>query len=165
MRRWHLALPLIGLISLMVWQTGQAQIRSHEIGRLWDSFFPTEALPEYAPVQNQMTYPAGDFSSQRNKNLEGRGLWIGVANFTDKNGRFWGKYVSENGILNYDSPIYTTKIRNRKFFRSRRPRVLVNGASELRVLDPRSGSGILRNAACFPTNRSKPSGPWTSAYR
>ncbi len=144
MRRWHLTIFLAGLMVALLWQTGHGQIRSHEIGRLWDSFFPTEALPEYAPVQNQMTYPAGDFSSQRNKNLEGRGLWIGVQNFTDKNGRFWGKYVSENGILNFDSPIYTTKIRNRKFFRNRRPRVLVNGASEFRVLDPRSGSGILR---------------------
>ena len=123
---------------------GLSQIHSHEIGRLWDSFFPTEALPEYAPVQNQMTYPAGDFSSQRNKNLEGRGLWIGVTNFTDKDGRFHSRYVSENGILNFDSPIYTTKISNKKYVRNRLPRVRVNGVQEKRILDARSGRGIVR---------------------
>ncbi|RMD98746.1 MAG: hypothetical protein D6814_06920, partial [Calditrichaeota bacterium] len=140
--KWLTALVLSSAFLLP--RLTSAQIRSHEIGRLWDSFFPTESLPEYAPVQNQMTYPAGDFSSQRNKNLEGRGLWIGVTNWTDKDNRFFSKYVSENGILNFDSPIFVSKISNKKMVKNRLPTVRVNGTQEKRVLDARSGSGIRR---------------------
>lgn len=147
MSRLLRSITIASFVFFAISGSGFSQIRSHEIGRLWESFFPTEALPEYAPAQNQMTYPAGDFNSQRNKNLEARGLWIGVSNWTDKDGIFHAKYVSENGILTFDSPVYTTKISNQKFFRNRLPTVRVNGQQEQRILDSRSGTGIRRRSS------------------
>ena len=55
---------------------GQAT-KSHEIGKLWETMFSTGSLPDYAPLQNQMTYPGGDFRTMTRKNMEGIGIWIG----------------------------------------------------------------------------------------
>lgn len=52
--------------------------RSHEIGPLWETMFSSGSIPNYAPLQNQMTYPGGDYRTMTRKNLEGLGIWIGL---------------------------------------------------------------------------------------
>ena len=37
----------------------QAQWKSHEIGHLWLSMFPVGSRPDYAPLADLMTFPAG----------------------------------------------------------------------------------------------------------
>ncbi|MBC8183731.1 hypothetical protein H8E88_21775 [candidate division KSB1 bacterium] len=125
------------------------QIRSHEVGRLWDTRWETGSMrgSGIAPIRDQMTYPGADFFYQTRKNLTGRGLWIGVKDWTDKFGTFHTFYVSEGGPLNNDATEYCTAISNKKYFRERLPLVYVNGVKEVRPLDWRSGSGIYRKTS------------------
>ncbi len=69
------------------------EIKSHEIGLLWDTMFATGTIPGYAPIDDRMTYPGGDFWLQTGKNLVGRGTWIGVTDWTDHTGVFHPSYV------------------------------------------------------------------------
>ncbi len=122
-----------------------AQIKSHEIGMLWETMTATGSLPEYSPLQDQMTYPGGDFRSMSKKNLAGLGLWIGVSNWTgiahgDTETRFWPSYVSEGGFENHEASLFTTPIRNRKRVRYRLPNVSVNDNPEERFTDTRASS-------------------------
>ncbi|MDZ7261058.1 MAG: hypothetical protein ONB05_02925 [candidate division KSB1 bacterium] len=120
---------------------GQGQTtKSHEIGRLWVTMFPVGSIPEYAPMQNQMTYPGGDFFLHTRRNMEFAGLWIGVKNWTNKFGQFKTFYVSEGGYLNYDAQGVLVPLRNSKYVRQRLPLVEVNEQREERLLDNRSSS-------------------------
>jgi hypothetical protein len=130
----------IWISSLILINSVNAQLKSHEIGMLWETMFPTGSLAEYSPLQNQMTYPGGDFFFQSRKNLAGRGLWIGASNWTDKFNIFHTNYVSEGGFLNDEATDFTFRINNRKRVRNRLPRVEVNGRVEVRLLDSRSAS-------------------------
>ena len=48
--------------------------KSHEIGPLWETMFSSGSIPSYDTLQNQMTYPGGDFRTMTRKNLEGLGI-------------------------------------------------------------------------------------------
>jgi hypothetical protein len=122
-----------------------AQLKSHEIGMLWETMTATGSLPEYSPLQDQMTYPGGDLRVMSKKNLAGLGLWIGVSNWTgiahgDTETRFWPSYVSEGGFENHEASLFTTPIRNRKRVRYRLPNVTVNDNPEERFTDTRASS-------------------------
>ena len=80
--------------------------KSHEIGRLWMTMFPVGSMADYAPLQNQMTYPGGDFQFQTHKNMERLGLWVGVKNWANKFGEHKSFYVAEGGYLNFEAPGY-----------------------------------------------------------
>ncbi|MFZ1291621.1 MAG: fibronectin type III domain-containing protein [Melioribacteraceae bacterium] len=112
--------------------------RSHEIGPLWETMFSSGSIPSYAPLQNQMTYPGGDFRTMTRKNLEGLGIWIGTKNWTDKQNIFHTTYVSEGGLENDEAFEYIFPISIRKRVRNRLPNVYVNGILEERYLDTRA---------------------------
>ncbi len=144
---YMLKLSVLILIAMIVMAvTALAQLQSHEIGRLWDTRFPVGSLPDYAPVQDQMCYPGGDYFFQTRKNLERRGLWIGVKDWTDKFGKFYPYYVSEGGPLNFDALEYNTQLSNKKYTRVRLPNVIVNGSRETRLLDWRSGHKVYKKS-------------------
>jgi hypothetical protein len=117
-----------------------AQHKTHEIGMIWETMFETGSIPSYAPLQHQMTYPGGDFWAQTRKNLAGRGLWIGVTNWTDKFGTFHTNYVSQGGFENSEASEFTARISNKKRVRNRLPRVSVNNQFETRPMDTRDAS-------------------------
>jgi hypothetical protein len=123
-----------------------AQIKSHEIGHLWETMFATGSLPEYAPLQDQMSYPGGDFRLMTYKNLRGMGLWIGVENWTDKFGTSYPAFVSQGGFENSEASDFTFpiissgKVSNKKKVWNRLPIVTVNGTQESRFLDTRDAS-------------------------
>ncbi len=117
-------------------------IRSHEIGLLWETMPATGSIDSYAPLQNQMTYPGGDFGRMTRKNLSGLGLWIGVTDWTDKQGTHHSHYVSEGGFENYEAPGYTFFLQNKKKVRYYLPTVMVNEIEDIRVLDSREASGL-----------------------
>lgn len=112
--------------------------RSHEIGPLWETMFSSGSIPNYAPLQNQMTYPGGDYRTMTRKNLEGLGIWIGLKNWTDKQNIFHNTYVSEGGFENKEAFEFIYPISIRKRVRNRLPNVSVNGTVEERFLDTRS---------------------------
>lgn len=116
------------------------QLKSHEIGRLWDTKFPTGAVSDLAPLQNQMTFPGGDFFYQSKRNLRRQGLWIGVTNWTDEQNIFHSYFVAECGPYNGDALEYATPISNKKYVLNRLPVVYVNDNFESRLLDSRSSS-------------------------
>ncbi len=114
--------------------------RSHEIGKLWETMFSSGSVPNYAPLQNQMTYPGGDFRTMIRKNNNGIGVWIGTSNWTDKLNVFHPTYVSEGGFENDEATNYVTPISIKKKVRNRLPNVTVNNSLETRFLDTRSSS-------------------------
>ncbi|MCB9218349.1 MAG: hypothetical protein H6610_02675 [Ignavibacteriales bacterium] len=114
--------------------------KSHEIGKLWETMFSSGSIPSYAPLQNQMTYPGGDYRTMTRKNLEGLGLWIGTANWTDKLNVFHSNFVSEGGFENNEAFEFVYPISIRKRVRNRLPNVTVNKILEERFLDTRSSS-------------------------
>jgi hypothetical protein len=119
--------------------------KSHEIGMLWETMMATGSLPEYAPLQHQMTYPGGDFRTASMKNLAGLGLWIGVTNWTGRAHaeaeiRPHSFYVSEGGLKNNEAALFTFPISMKKHVRNLLPTVIVNGEEELRYADSRTGS-------------------------
>lgn len=116
------------------------QLLSHQVGRLWVTRFQVGSLPEYAPLQNQMTYPGGDFFLHTRKNMERIGHWIGVKNWTDKFGKFKPFFVSEGGYLNYEAQDVLEPVKNKKYVRQRLPLVDVNEKREQRILDNRKSS-------------------------
>ncbi len=130
------------LLILGILTPALAQIKSHEIGRLWVTRFETGNMPTYAPLQSQMNYPGGDFYLHTGKNMEAIGHWIGVKNWTNKLGEFKSAYVSEGGYKNGDASgvLYTRSNSNRKRVRQRLPRVIVNGDAEERIVDNRGSS-------------------------
>jgi len=115
-------------------------MKSHEIGRLWQTMFPVGSLPEYAPLQNQMNYPGGDFFLHSRKNMEATGVWIGVKNWTNKFSQFKTYYVSEGGYLNYEATGTLYPNKNKKYARQRLPLVYVNETAEERITDNRKSS-------------------------
>jgi len=139
---------LIFILILLVFLTGYspAQTKSHEIGHLWETMFPTGSLPRYAPLQDQMSYPGGDFRLMTYKNLAGLGLWIGVENWTDKFGTSHPVYVSQGGFENDEASEFTFaiqssgKVWNKKKVWNRLPLVTVNNNLETRFLDTRESS-------------------------
>ncbi|MBN1348566.1 hypothetical protein JXJ21_04090 [candidate division KSB1 bacterium] len=114
--------------------------KSHEIGRLWVSMLPVGTLPDYAPLQNQMTYPGGDFRFQTRKNMERLGLWIGVREWTNRLNEKKSFYVSEGGYLNYEAISVLFALNNKKSVRQRLPLVDVNDVRESRLLDSQKSS-------------------------
>ncbi len=132
-------LLIILLISGMSVNAQEAQgIKSHEIGMLWETMFETGSIPSYAPIQDQMTYPGGDFWKQTRKNMAGRGLWIGTTNWRDKDSPTpHDRYVAPGGFENNEASGFTSRITNYKFVRNYLPRVLVNGTQESRIIDNR----------------------------
>ncbi|MEN8192801.1 MAG: hypothetical protein ABFS12_08280 [Bacteroidota bacterium] len=116
------------------------ETKSHEIGKLWESMFPSYSIPAYAPLQNQMTYPGGDFRTMTRKNLEGLGIWIGVTDWTDSIGTFHSRHVSQGGFENDEARNFIKAKSNKKKVRNRLPNVTVNGNLEERFLDTRSSS-------------------------
>lgn len=115
-------------------------MRSHEIGRLWVTRFQVGSIPDYAPLQNQMTYPGGDFFLHSRKNMEHIGHWIGVKNWTNKFNQFKTYYVSEGGYLNHEAPDILEPQGNKKYVRQRLALVDVNDQREQRILDNRKSS-------------------------
>ncbi len=114
--------------------------KSHEIGKLWETMFSSGSIPSYAPLQDQMTYPGGDYRTMTRKNLEGLGIWIGTTNWTDKLNVFHSTYVSEGGFENSEAPDFISPISIKKKVRNRLPNVTVNNSLEERFLDTRSSS-------------------------
>lgn len=142
MRKFISTLSILFLFSLPL----SAQIKSHEIGLLWETMTATGSLPEYSPLQDQMTYPGGDFRLMTYKNLRGQGIWIGVKNWTDKFGTSYPVYVSQVGFENNEASDFSTPIKssgkvwNKKKVWNRLPLVTVNGTPEVRYLDTRASS-------------------------
>lgn len=128
------------LFIMVIFSHTYAQLKSHEIGRLWVTRFQVGSISQYAPLQNQMTYPGGDFFLHTNKNMEYIGHWIGVKNWTNKFNQFKTFYVSEGGYLNYEAPDILFPVRNSKYVRQRLPLVDVNDQREQRILDNRQSS-------------------------
>lgn len=131
--------------ALLQWQSAKAQeIRSHEIGKLWETMFPTGVISttSAAPFRNQMTYPGGDLRYQTRKNLSGMGLWVGVSNWADTLNTLHSWYVSEGGFENDEARGYVFFLpkKNKKKVRYRLPLVNVNDVPETRLLDGRSQS-------------------------
>lgn len=116
------------------------ETKSHEIGKLWETMFPAGSIPNYAPLQDQMTYPGGDFRLMTRKNLAGLGLWIGVSDWYDSLGTFHTRHVSQGGFENDEAREFVKTISNKKRVRNRLPNVIVNGNLEERFLDTRSSS-------------------------
>lgn len=142
---------VINIFILAITLPGLAQLKSHEIGRLWDTQFPTGSLPSYSPLQDQMTFPGGDFFYQKNRNLERQGLWIGVKDWTEKwiaeddtLSKFHAYYVAECGPMNFEATEYTTPVKNKKYVRNRLPIVEVNNIREERLLDSRRGASRIK---------------------
>ncbi|KAA3618657.1 MAG: hypothetical protein DWQ05_06765 [Calditrichaeota bacterium] len=118
-------------------------LKSHEIGRLWETMYSTGSIPGYSPIDNRMTYPGGDFWLQKGKNLAGRGTWIGVTDWTDHTGVFHTTYVSEGGYANDEANGFAFPISNKKRIKNRLPNVFVNSTADIRLLDTREGSSKL----------------------
>lgn len=126
---------------VLVWTIStQAQLKSHEIGKLWVTMFPVGSIPNYAPLQDQMTYPGGDFFLHTRKNMQYTGVWIGVKNWTNKFNQFKPYYVCEGGYLNYEAQDVLEPVKSKKYVRQRLPQVIVNEQTERRILDNRSSS-------------------------
>ncbi len=136
---WSLALRLTVLLAI-IYSPAQGQLKNHEIGRLWITRFKVGSIPNYAPLQNQMTYPGGDFFLHTRKNMERIGHWIGVKNWTDKFGVQFPFYVSEGGYRNYEAQDILTPVSNRKKVRQRLPIVDVNDQREKRIMDNRASA-------------------------
>ena len=115
-------------------------MKSHEIGRLWQTMFPVGSIPEYAPLLNQLNYPGGDFFLHSRRNMESAGHWIGVKNWTDKFGQFKTYYVSEGGYLNHEAQGTLYSKKNKKYVRQRLPLTYVNDTAEARITDNRKSS-------------------------
>ncbi len=137
------------LSGIMVAQDQSTGTRSHEIGMLWETMFETGSLPTYAPLQDQMTYPGGDFDNMTRKNMAGRGLWIGVSNWTNKDNTPYPTYVSAGGFENNAASGFTFKISNKKRVRNRLPIVIVNDVAEVRLLD---GRGLSTKSSSIPAD-------------
>lgn len=135
-----LRLLVILSITLFYNVTFSQSTKSHEIGKLWETMFSSGSIPNYAPLQDQMTYPGGDFRTMTRKNLDGIGIWIGTTNWTDKLNVFHPTYVSEGGLENDEADNFTAPISIKKKVRNRLPNVTVNGNLEERFLDTRSSS-------------------------
>ena len=104
------------LNGIIVAQNLSTGTKSHEIGIIWETMFETGSLPTYAPLQDQMTYPGGDFDNMTRKNMAGRGLWIGVSTWTNKDGTEYPTYVSAGGFENNAASGFTFKKSNYFFF-------------------------------------------------
>lgn len=130
---------IVALLCLLI-SNSYSQLKSHQIGRLWVTLFPVGSLPDYLPLQNQMNYPGGDFFLHTRKNMDRKGLWIGVANWTNKFHQFKSFYVSEGGYKNYEAPDILQPLSNKKYVRQRLPLVNVNDELEQRILDTRASS-------------------------
>ncbi len=135
-------LELLIILSFLFFNVGiyAQSTKSHEIGKLWETMFSSGSIPDYAPLQDQMTYPGGDFRTMTRKNLEGIGLWIGTTNWTDKLNTFHTTYVSEGGFENNEAADFITPISIKKRVRNRLPNVIVNNSLEERFLDTRSSA-------------------------
>jgi len=140
-KKFYKIFPLM-IILLMAWLVSSYSqtMKSHEIGHLWQTMFPVGSLPEYAPLQNQLNYPGGDFFLHRWKNMEAIGHWIGVKNWTNKFNQFKSYYVSEGGYLNYEAQGTLFPVSNKKNVRQRLPLVYVNDTVEERITDNRKSS-------------------------
>lgn len=134
-------LKLLIFLSIVLFDNNYSQsTKSHEIGKLWETMFSSGSIPNYAPLQSQMSYPGGDFRTFTRKNLDGIGIWIGTANWTDKLSVFHTTYVSEGGLENDEASNFLTPISIKKRVRNRLPNVTVNNSLEERFLDTRSAS-------------------------
>jgi len=138
-RIFTLIIILLGVaINISYAQT--TAIKSHEIGKLWESMFASGSIPTYAPLADQMTYPGGDFRTMTRKNLVGLGIWIGMTDWKDSIGTYHSRYVSQGGFENNEARSYIKPTSNKKKVRNRLPNVTVNGNLEERFLDTRSSS-------------------------
>ena len=133
----QLILFLLMTLTVLYVSSYSQTLKSHEIGRLWQTMFAVGSVPEYAPLANQMTYPGCDFFLHTHKNMEGAGIWIGVKNWTNKFGQFKTYYVSEGGYLNYEAQGILYPVKNKKYVRQRLPLVYVNETAEERITDDR----------------------------
>jgi hypothetical protein len=132
---------LIVFICLFVLvNLSNGQIKTHQIGRLWQTMFDVGSIPGYAPLYSGMSYPGGDFFLSTRKNMERTGIWIGTTNWTDKFKQNKPFFVSEGGYLNAEAPDILVPISNKKKVRQRLPIVTVNGESDSRIMDNRSSS-------------------------
>lgn len=117
-----------------------AQLKHHQIGRLWETMFPVGSKQQYSPLITAMSYPGGDFLFGRQKNMTDIGTWIGVKNWKNQFGQFLPVYVSEGGYRNFEAPAILEPISNKKYVRQRLPLVDVNEKREQRTLDNRGSS-------------------------
>jgi len=142
---WKRFFAIIIFAALVIGADTLAQeTRSHEIGRLWETMYPTGVFPKtsLSPFRNQMTYPGGDFLSQKRKNLNGMGLWVGVTNWADTLSTVHNWFISEGGFENGEAKteIFYLPKKNKKKVRYRLPIVTVNDITEERLIDSRSHS-------------------------
>lgn len=135
--RYLFALVLLLMVFL---SNAYSQLKSHQIGLLWQTMFPVGSLPNYSPLYNGMSYPGGDFFLGTQKNMERTAVWIGVTNWTNKFGQVKEHFVSEGGYLNDEAPDILEPVSNKKQVRQRLPLVDVNDEREQRILDNRKSS-------------------------
>lgn len=128
------------VLVLLLVNLSYGQLKTHQIGRLWQTMFEVGSIPNYAPLYNGMSYPGGDFFLGTWKNMEQTGIWIGTTNWTNKFGQFKPYYVSEGGYLNHEAQDVLEAISNKKMVRQRLPIVEVNGEPDPRILDNRQSS-------------------------
>ena len=124
---------IIGLIFLT--SALNAQVRHHEIGKLWDSM-EERGFYNYELFYHGLAWPGGDYRGFSNVCLLSRGLWIGVKNWKALDNVQHTFYVSEGG----PGPIglqSTVGISMKKYVREIPPAVTVNSKEEDRLTDER----------------------------
>lgn len=133
-------LLIIIVCLLLVSSISFGQIKTHQIGRLWQTMFDIGSIPNYAPLYSGMSYPGGDFFLGTQKNMERTAIWIGTTDWTDKFKQPKPFYVSEGGYLNYEAPDVLWPVSNKKKVRQRLPIVNINGEPDPRLMDNRQSS-------------------------
>jgi len=124
---------IIFLISLF--STLNAQVRHHEIGKLWDTM-EERGFYNYELFYHGLAWPGGDYRGFSNVCLLSRGLWIGVRNWKAVDNVQHNFFVSEGG----PGPIglqSTVGLKVKKYVREIPPAVTVNSKEEDRITDER----------------------------
>lgn len=123
------------IILILLFSTLQAQVRHHEIGKLWDTM-EERGFYNYELFYHGLAWPGGDYRGFSNVCLLSRGLWIGVRNWKAVDNLQHNFFVSEGG----PGPIglqSTVGLKVKKYVREIPPAVTVNGKEEDRVTDER----------------------------
>lgn len=121
------------LIFIFNIQPLHAQVRHHEIGKLWDTM-AERGFYNYELFYHGLAWPGGDYRGFSNICLQSRGVWIGVRNWTAVDNVTHNHYVSEGG----PGPIglqSTVGVSVKKYVREQAPVVSVNTKEEDRLTD------------------------------
>jgi hypothetical protein len=135
MKKYTLAAVLSCLMLTFLLNPVLAQVRHHEIGKLWDTM-EERGFYNYELFYHGLAWPGGDYRGFSNVCLLSRGLWIGTRNWTAPDKVQHNYFVSEGG----PGPIglqSTVGLAIRKYIRETPPLVSVNGKEEDRLTDDR----------------------------